>query len=75
MASRSFVFKVMLYGYMQRSISDGVSFQNIKFTALHAVLSFFLLSKLMQLALDRAHDITDFGVATSLFNDAAASVP
>ena len=98
LASRSAVFKAMLYGNMQESTSNKVVLHDIKSEAMHHVLhfihtddidstailsatdvynaaNFFILPKLMKLLLDRADSIEDFGVATSLLNEATSSIP
>src|SRR5215469_13375674 len=98
LASRSAVFKAMLYGNMQEATSNRVVLREIKSKAMHAVLrfihtedidstailtavdvynaaSFFLLPKLMKLVFDQAHKVEDIGVATSLLNNATASIP
>ena len=57
LASRSAVFKAMLYGRMQESTSDKVILHDIKSTAMHAVLRFIHTEDIDSTAILSAVDV------------------
>ena len=69
----SAVFNIIL-GFIHTETIDHTVNISIA-VGIYRAASFLLLPKLMKMVLERAHDLADFGVASSLLNEAVAIVP